>query len=252
MLAGSGVPTMISPTVIYAIAAAVYLVTLGAFLLRRGQIPTTFRRSYRLVVLVLVTGLLTSLMLTADLGVVPLTEATGLPGFLNDSIAYPLLWYVAARLGGASRRLTAVVTIFPFVQVLAFQFGASAGGVVGLLSSLFVIGGHGFLAYLFWGPVWRGAQSLPDERRLLHWKTRNLLLFLIGMLIVFAFLSLVGAFTEWASLVLNQYVSVLIRVGVAGFLLVNLGALSEEESLAGDDVPETGSTGAPDAAAAGD
>jgi sensory rhodopsin len=240
---------MISPTVVYGTAAAVYLVTLAAFLLRRAQIPARFRRSYRLVVLVLATGVLTSLMLATDVGVVPLSEATGLPGFLNDGLAYPLLWYVAARLGGASRRLTAVVTVFPFVQVVAFQFGASAGGLVGLLSSLVVIGGHGFLAYLFWGPIWRGAQSLPEERRLLHWKTRNLLLFLIGMLIVFAFLSLVGAFTQWASLVLNQYVSLLIRVGVAGFLLVNLGALSDSEPLAADEVGATSATNAADAAA---
>ncbi len=240
---------MISAATIYGVSGLGYLLGLVAVGLYRDRFPATFERSYRVVALVLGVGAATSAMMVAGLGSIPFgASAIDLPTFVNDLVAYPLLWYVAARLGGASKRLTAVVTGLPFAQVLAFQLGATTGGLVGLLSSLFVIGGHLVLAYLFFGPIWRHAQALPDERRLLHWKARNLLLFLIGMLIVYAFLSLAGAFTVWATLVINQYIAVLIRVGFAGFLLVNVGALTSTTGVDAAGAVDVPGHAAPDVA----
>lgn len=222
---------MISEATVHWLATVVYLGTLSVFLVRLGRVPDRFERLYRLVAVVLGLGVVTSALLALGVGTIPRAGTDlDLPSVVNDAVAYPLLWYVTARLGGASRRMLAVVTVLPFAQVLAFQFGASAGGLLGLASSLLVIGGHVVLVYLFMGPIWRSTRSLPDGRRILHWKGRNLLLFLIGMLITFAFLSLASAFTTWATLIINQYVGLLIRVGFAGFLLVNVGALVARSS----------------------
>ena len=244
---------MISESLVHSAAAVAYGVTLVVLLAWLRRVPGRARRYCHLVVGVVAVGFATSLLAAAGVGAV---TANGrellLPSFVSDLVAYSLLWAVTAMLAGVSRRTLAVVSGLPFLQVVAFQFGASAGGLVGLASTAFVIGGHFVLAYLFLNLVWQGAQDLPDERRLLHWKARNLLLFLIGMLIVFAFLSLAGAFTTFGTHVLNQYISVLIRVGFAGFLFANVDALDADvdhdgETGSGLSPAEYGSS-APDAA----
>jgi hypothetical protein len=52
--------------------------------------------------------------------------------------------------------------------------------------------------------IWEAAQSLSEEQRLLHWKARNLLLFLVGMIIVSAMLGLFGVFDDFVNTVLTQ------------------------------------------------
>jgi hypothetical protein len=218
---------MISAATLYGASAAAYLAGLAAVVLFRDRFSASFSATYRIMAVVLGMGALASGLLAGGIGTIPYGATTiDLPGFVNDLVAYPLLWYVAARIGGAPKRLKAIVTGLPIAQVMAFQLGAVASGPLALLSSLFVIGGHFVLAYLFMGPIWRHAQAVSDERRLLHWKARNLLLFLIGMLIVFAFISLAGGFTTWSSLVTSLYIDLLIRVGFAGFLLVNVGGIA--------------------------
>lgn len=77
--------------------------------------------------------------------------------------------------------------------------------------------------YLLWGPVWRTATDRPPTRRLLYWKARNLLLLLIGAVLLAAFLT--GC--VFVQLVVLESIDMLIRVGFAGFLLANIGALRE-------------------------
>lgn len=217
---------MISASLIHATAAGAYGVTLVVLLAWLRRVPDRAKRYCHVMVGVVGVGLATSLLAAGDVGAVTVNgREVLLPSFLNDVVAYSLLWAVTAMLADVPRRTLAVVTGLPAVQVVAFQFGASAGGLVGLVSIATVIGGHLVLAYLFLGSIWRGAQELPDERRLLHWKSRNLLLFLIGMLIAFAFISLAGWFTDFGTTVIQQYISVLIRVGFAGFLFVNADAI---------------------------
>lgn len=97
--------------------------------------------------------------------------------------------------------------------------------MVALVGVVIVVGSHVALAAYLLGPIWRRVRGESEQRRLLHWKARNLLLFLIGMLIVFAVISLVGVFDTFVSLVIQQYMTVLIRVGFAGFLFANLDAV---------------------------
>lgn len=99
-------------------------------------------------------------------------------------------------------------------------------------------------ASLFLGPIWRDARALPARQRLLHWKARNLMLFQVSTPVVYAFLQLGGAFTAFASTVTGEYVGLLIRVGMAGFLLANVGAMAGEDGVHTEDGEPAAATGA--------
>lgn len=143
---------------------------------------------------------------------------------LDDLVSYSVLWVVAAALVTESRRTLAVVAAVPAVQVVSFNVASVTGGLVGLGV---VVGGYGVVAYLFFGPIWDRVGEVAEERRLLHWKARNPLLFLTGMLIVFALLTVAGTFDPFVSAVLAEYLGALLRVGFAGFLFANHDALGE-------------------------
>lgn len=216
-----------------------YAATVVVLLAWLRGVADHLRRYCHVVILVVGVAAATSFLAAAGIGNVTVGgRAVFLPTVVSDALAYSALWVLTATLADVPRRTLALVAGLPVVQVLAFQFGASAGGLVGLASTLLVIGGHVAFLYLFWGPIWRSTASLDDDRRLLFWKSRNLLWFLIGMLIVFAFLSLAGAFTAFGTNVINHYISVLIRVGFAGFLFVNVDALDADGS--GDDATSGG------------
>ncbi|NHN61538.1 MULTISPECIES: bacteriorhodopsin [Halorussus] len=243
---------MISASVLHGAAAGAYGVTLVVLLAWLRRVPERARRYCHVMIGVVGVGLATGLLAAGGVGAVTVNgRELLLPTFANDVVAYSLLWAVTAMLADVPRRTLAFVTGLPALQVVAFQFGASAGGLLGLVSIAIVIGGHFVLAYLFLGSIWRSAQELPDERRLLHWKSRNLLLFLIGMLIAFAFISLAGWFTEFGTTVIQQYISVLIRVGFAGFLFANVDALDadgRDDAPTTDSAPADYASPAPDAA----
>lgn len=219
-------PTMISGTAVYGASAVVYAVALVVCVLRLRAVPDAQRRVYQVATAVVAVGAVATVLSGLDIGVVSVNGYdTTLPSFGSDLVAYAALWGITGMLAGVDRRTLAVVTGIPVAQVLAFQGAAVTSGAVALGLSAVVIAGHLWLAVLFRGRIWTAAASLDDERRLLHWKARNLLLFLVGMLIVFAFLSLAGAFSEFGTVTLNVYVSTLIRVGFAGFLFANVDAL---------------------------
>jgi hypothetical protein len=121
--------------------------------------------------------------------------------------------------------LLAITVVLPFVQRAAFTVAAVTGGLVALVSVSVVVGGHIVLLYLYRNQIWEQAQSVSEEQRLLHWKGRNLLLFLIGMIIVSAVLGLTGLFDDFVSSVLTQYMNLLIRAGFAGFLFANVTSI---------------------------
>lgn len=173
--------------------------------------------------------------------------ATGVnaPLLVNDVVAYGGFFALAGVLAGASRTYVVALGAVAVVQRVAFEF-ANAGiveGVAVLAVAGVVVGGWFVHLYLFLGPVWAAAQDVPAGRRLLHWKCRNLLLFLIGMLIVFAMLILGGALDLFVQSLTNVYISFLIRAGLAGFIFVNAGEISGvalEEALVGDSSSQPG------------
>ncbi|WP_135303683.1 bacteriorhodopsin [Haloarcula amylovorans] len=224
---------MISNAGIYGVAAAASAVAFLVFLGWLSRVPASRRRYCYPVVAVV--GFSAAMSALTSMGVAPVagTQLT-VPNILDDFVAYTVLWTVAVALANESRRMLAVAAVVPAVQVLAFNVAAIVGGVVGLVGLTVVVLGHGLIAYLLLGPIWRRAVAVPDRQRLLHWKSRNLLLFLIGMLIVYALLSVAAVFDSFVVTVLRVYIGLLIRVGFAGFLFANVGAIAVDRTeLAG-------------------
>ncbi|WP_424002308.1 rhodopsin [Haloarcula salina] len=218
---------MFSPSAVYGTSAVVYALALVVLVTRLRGMANERRRYCYPVVAVLVVSMLCSVLVTAGIGQIPVNGAeVDVPGLIDDLITYPVLWGVAVMLAGVSRRTLAALAAIPVTQVLAFQVASVIGGLVGLVGLLVVVGGHGVIAYLLLGPIWADARDVPAKQRLLHWKSRNLLLFLVGMLIAFAVLSLFGLFDSFVVVALGQYVDVLIRVGVASFLFANVESIA--------------------------
>lgn len=220
---------MISQSAIHWMTVAVYAVAVAVLVgwLRRFD-PQRRRYCYPVVAVVGFAAVMTALAAVGANAIAVGGTQFNVTALVDDLVAYTVLWAVAARLADVSRRTFALVVALPVLQRLAFAVATLAGGVAGLVAVLFVIGGHVALAYLFFGRIWEAAAAVPDEQRLLHWKARNLLLFLIGMLIVYAVLSLGSVFDAFVTSVINQYMNVLIRVGFAGFLFANVDAIALE------------------------
>lgn len=167
-----------------------------------------------------------------------------LPLLVNDLVAYPGFFVIAGLLAGASRAQLLALGGISVAQRLAFE-AASTGvfdGPLALLGPAAVVGGWFVHVYLFLGPVWAAAGDVPARQRLVHWKCRNLLLFLVGMLIVFGVLILAGAMDFFVVSLTNAYISFLVRAGLAGFVFANAAAISGDVGggLLGDASPTVG------------
>jgi hypothetical protein len=162
------------------------------------------------------------------------------PLLVNDLVAYPAFFVIAGVLAGASRKHLVALGGVSVAQRLAFE-AAGAGyveGILVLVAAAAVVGGWFVHLYLFLGPVWAAAQDVPVGRRLVHWKCRNLLLFLIGMLIVFGVLILAGVFDFFVVSLTNAYISFLVRAGLAGFVFANASRITG--GAAGEALPGGG------------
>ncbi|KZX49790.1 bacteriorhodopsin [Haloarcula sp. K1] len=220
---------MISGSAVYEIAAvllAVAAVVLSGWLRR---IPSSHRHYCYPVVAVVGISAVTTALTAAGVLSVPGSQLT-VPNIVDDFVAYTVLWTLTVAIAGASRRTLAVAAAIPAVQVIAFNGGTIVGGAIGLVGFGVLVIGQLLLAYLLLGPVWRRAADLPDDQRLLHWKSRNLLLFLIGMLIAYSLLAVADVFDPFVLTVISEYMGLLIRVGFAGFLFANVDAIAVDRT----------------------
>lgn len=156
------------------------------------------------------------------IGTIPVGGSSlDLANTVEGGFVYAALFGAAAVLGGATRRQLVLAVGLPFLMNWAFQGAALASGPVMAVSALIVVGGWVALCWLFFRPIWASAQKLPEDRRRLFWKFRNLLLFLIGVLIFSAFTTL-GLFTATVASIITGYVDFLLRVGFSAFLFANV------------------------------
>lgn len=222
---------MISGAQLSATSAVVLTVTFAVLLVWLRRIPARLHRRCYPILFVVGLGAVTELLSAAGVGLVGQgAMAIEVPRIVNDLVGYAVMWGIVAWMGDAPRRLLAVTIVLPPAWITVFQFGMTAGGLVGVVSALFVVGSLLAFLYLFWGPIWRRAKALPDDRRLLFWKARNLLYFLNVMLTVYAFLLFSGVFSLFGMALIGEYVALMIRVGFAGFLFANIDALDPERS----------------------
>jgi len=210
--------------------AGAYAVSLVVLLVWARAIPPNLRRyCYPFVAL---TGLaaLAQLLSGFAVGTVPLGSSTlDIPNAVEGGFVYALLFGFAAFLGGATRRQLAVATAVPLVMSWSFYAAALGDGALVVVPALIVVGGYVALCWLFVHPIWRTASRLPERRSRLFWKFRNLLLFLIGVLIFSAFTSL-GAFTETVGNIIVNYIDLLLRVGFSAFLFANIDVFRDVDS----------------------
>lgn len=233
---------MLSSDDVFLVATGLYAVSLVVLLGWLRGVPDS-RREYCYAVLAVVAASLGATTLhVLGVGQIPAgATVLDVPAVASDLLTYGMLWGITAHLANVSRRMLAFVVGLPISQSIVFQVATVTGGVVALLCLAFVVLGHLLLAYVLLSRVWESAQDVPADQRLLHWKSRNLLLFLIGMIILFGVVAIGGIFDEFTIALLQQYMNVLIRVGFAGFLFANVDAIAVDE--AGESLLEFGPTG---------
>ncbi|QLH79636.1 bacteriorhodopsin [Halosimplex rubrum] len=225
---------MIESSVVFWASAAVQAVALVVLLGWLREISASRRQYCYPVLVVLGVSLVATVLIALGVGTDIGGTSLDAPGIADDLIAYSVLWGITALLAGESRRMVGVFVVVPVVQVVAFNGGVILGGTAGIVGLFVMIVGQVLFAYLLLGRVWERAQRLPDRQRLLHWKARNLLLFLIGMLIAFTLLSVAQVFDEFVVSTVGAYMDLLIRVGFAGFLFANVDAIEVDD--AGDEL----------------
>ncbi|SDJ20478.1 Bacteriorhodopsin-like protein [Halovenus aranensis] len=207
--------------------AGAYAVAVVALLVWLQAIPTELRQyCYPLLGLVLLAAV-TNTASGFAVGALSVGEGTlDVPNLLDGAVAYGTLFGLAAYLAGVSRRKLGVAIALPVSMNLAFQGTALASGLVAILGALIVVGGFVVLCWLFAGPFMRTVQTTQADRQRLYRKFRNLLLFLIGVLIITAFTTL-DVFDADVSAILVAYIDFLLRVGFAAFLFANVGVFRE-------------------------
>lgn len=150
---------------------------------------------------------------------------------LTQVIAYTVLYGAVMRLGGASRLLTAGVIGISLLPTMLIQVGAviETGQWFVVVSLASFVLPFPILAYLFLRPIWRTALNQPPTRRLLHWKARNLILFVYVMLLVYIGLVISGLVSDpVVDTILFQYVSIVFNLGLPGFLIYKSLTLDDQ------------------------
>lgn len=210
--------------------AGAYAVAVVALLVWLRAIPTELRQyCYPLLGLVFLAAV-TNTASGFAVGALSVGEGTlDVPNLLDGAVAYGTLFGFAAYLAGVSRRKLAVAIALPVSMNVAFQGTALASGVVALVGALVVVGGFFVLCWLYAVPFTRTVGTRRGDRQRLYRKFRNLLLFLIAVLIVTAFTTL-DVFDADVSAILVAYIDFLLRVGFAGFLFANATVFREFES----------------------
>lgn len=213
--------------VVYALVALA-----GLWYVRQYEAPA--RQVGYVVIGVLVVSVLGAIAAAADILTyqAAIDAEQSFPEFVDDTVAYGFLFGLTAWFAGVSRRMIALVAGLSVLSRVAIEIGGYLGETAIAVALLLSVGTFLARVYLLWGPVWRSAQSMPAGRRLLYWKARNLLMFLMGMNIVGVVLIGAALVNPFVELLVLEYVDLLLRAGFIGFLIANLGALESADTRA--------------------
>ncbi|MFC4360584.1 bacteriorhodopsin [Halobium salinum] len=223
---------MIPSTDLYFGAAVVYGVLFVAFVAWLRRLEGDGRRLCALATGLVGLSAVAYTMMSTGAGMIPVAGGVvDAPNLLDDTATYAGMYGLAAVLAGPSKRWIVAVSGIVAAQRLAFElpYAGIVGGTGALAAAGVVVVGWFVISGIFAGPIWRAARNQPAKRRLVHWKCRNLVLFLFATLIVYAMLALSGVLTEFLNTSLNLYIDLLMRVGVTSLLFVNAGSLGEDD-----------------------
>lgn len=148
-----------------------------------------------------------------------------------------VIWLLILELADVSRELRNLTIVIAMTPSVASAFAPVAGDNLTGMFGLVFLGGfflpYPILLYLFRGRIWAAAGDVSRERRLLHWKARNILLFTYGMLLVYVPLSLGGVITDPVlSEFALEYTTYVLYAGVAMYLIYNYDRLEPVDAAA--------------------
>jgi sensory rhodopsin len=217
--------------------AGVYILTFLAMGLFVRRTPDQLRQyGYLLTILV---GVAPIAILLQELGIGQLPASNGTLDFVNlvqGTVSTLVIYGLVLSLADVSRSMTGfiifVALIPTYAGAIAGLLGDSISGVLGLL----FLGGFfvpfPVILYLFFRPVWRSAQTVSRQRRLVHWKARNILLFAYGMLLAYTPMAIAGLITDpILDIFVLEYSIYFLYGGVAAYLLYNLVGLEIDEEM---------------------
>lgn len=221
---------MIDPATVRYVSAALYVGWVAVLLVAvRLKRPAVRRYCYPFVAVVGVAAVMVGLR-GASVGVVPIAAGElELPQTVSDYATYPLLFGFAAFVAGASRRYVGFVVGTILVMRTAYDVADLFDGAVGLAGTATILVGYAVLAWLYFGPVAAAATRQSPRRALFYRKTRNLVLFVFGVLISWAMLQLFGVLDPFTQAVTLEYIDFLLRVGFAVFVIANAETLVDGE-----------------------
>lgn len=138
-------------------------------------------------------------------------------------------------LGGASRRLTALTAVVAVTPLIGI---ALAPVVSGTVLSVFLLAvtflPYPILLYLYLGPIRRAAESVPTRQRLLHWKARNVLLFVYAVVLLYILLAFAGLLTDPVLTdALIEYANLFSTAGVPLLIVYKFASFDGELSSVG-------------------
>lgn len=238
-------------TVRFAVAAA-YGLSFLAVLFGVSRAPERLRQyCYPLAAVVGLAGLVVVLQ---ELGIGQVSVGAGeldLVALVRNIVTYPVLYGGIAILGGASRRLAAVVSGVALVPIMTSYLAPAVGvGILqlGVLVALFLP--YPVLIYLYFRPVRRETEHVSPRRKLLYWKARNIVLFLYGIILLYVLLLLVGLLTDGVlATVLFEYPVFAFQAALPGYLIYKFARMDEADAArffeAGTDEADSPGVGTP-------
>lgn len=224
---------MIEPSTVRFASVAVYVACIGLLLAAvRQRSPAARRYCYPFIAVVGVAAIAVGLR-GAGIGAVPVgVGELELPQTAGDYATYPLLFGFAAFVAGVSRRYVGLVVTTALLMRTGYDVAELFDGPIGLAGTGVILAGYTLLVWLYFGPVAAAATRQPPKRALFYRKTRNLVLFVFGILIGWAMIQLFGVFDPFTEAVTLEYIDFLLRVGFAAFVIVNAESLVD----GGDDI----------------
>lgn len=216
-------------TIHYATAGAYAIATVVLGILTFQKDASVRRFCYPFVALTGLAGLM-SLAWAANIGQIPIgTGMIRIPQAITDYPTYAILFGFTVYLSGAGRRYIGGIVGLLLITRFAYDLVAIFDGVLASVANVAIIVGYGLAVVFLYGPIAKYATQQPPRQELLFKKTRNLIVFIFVMLVVWSQLEVTGILDQFTLSATLQYTNILFRVGFAAFVIRNIGVLNSEK-----------------------
>ncbi|MDB9302152.1 bacteriorhodopsin [Halorubrum ezzemoulense] len=150
------------------------------------------------------------------------------PQVITDYPTYAVLFGFTVYVANAGRRYIGLVVGLLLGVRFAYDLVAVLDGTLAIVANGAIIVGYGAAVALMYGPIAQEAAKEAPRRELLYKKTRNLIVFIFAMLVVWSQLQVSGILDEFTLIATLQYTNIIYRVGFAAFVVSNIDVLIGE------------------------